>query len=270
MLTELYRNRMKYVAKLAVIFLPVLIVLFVVSTEEKDKYLIGAIIVLMLFLFVGTIIRDYYKMKHVSSLTIPVTTSHVMDTEKLIMKQAAWWFPRYWLFTTKGEYLGEIRLSSIPWYWHVLAIYFKKEIPRWFPFTAELRDHEGNKLAFFTKQAGFKQTNLTFFNKEDKKMGEYIQHDLKSVMNIYGTLNDADGKEILQSKVHGKYGDFRLVDAENKHFATFKYGIFPLEYWKVFEDTYNPIIEMNIERTEEEKALMLLLISWWFMSVDEQ
>jgi hypothetical protein len=77
---------MKYVGILTVIFLPVLLILLVISTEIKDKYLIGALTVLAFFLCIGMLISDYFKMKHASGLTIPMATSHLIDTPTIIMK----------------------------------------------------------------------------------------------------------------------------------------------------------------------------------------
>jgi hypothetical protein len=114
----------------------------------------------------------------------------------------------------------------------VLSIYFHREQFTWLPFSAEIRDHEGKRLAFFTKK-GFKTTELSFFHHKEEKLGTYTQNDWKNLMTIKGTLFDAKGKELIHSKVKGRHGDFRLVDVHDQHFANFKYGITRVDFTKI-------------------------------------
>ena len=89
-----------------------------------------------------------------------------------------------------------------------------------FPINYGIYTNDGNALVTF-KRKGIKKSIVFVNNGQGEKIGEYVQEDFKSLVNIKGELKDADGKMILPIKINGFFGDFTLTDAEGRRRAHF-------------------------------------------------
>lgn len=110
-----------------------------------------------------------------------------------------------------------------------------------------------------------KKSIVTVKNVHGRKLGEYVQEDWKSLVNIKGVLRDADDKLILPVKVKAFSCDFTLTDSEGRQWARFYNGYFPHEYTNIFRDVYNDIVELSDNLSKHHKMLLIAMIGFLFL-----
>jgi hypothetical protein len=193
------------------------------------------------------------------TVNMPVTKLHLLDAPQIVINGVE---PAtsYRLSTPTGEYLGEIKITTTLKAIARFVLLFEFAIS--LPFKGELFDHEGKKLASF-KKPGFFSRKMSFFNKDEKKIGSY-KPDIWKTVEV-GKLVDAYEKDILHIDWGSKFGDFYFEDVRGNQFVSFKQRTRPEDYKRLFVEEKSPIMQFDKNRTEEEKLmfLMSLALPFW-------
>jgi hypothetical protein len=268
MIAEMYKRRMKVAFVLSAIVMMMGIAVFIIDRpdSEKDWFNIISIGIMGLFLFSFGVVsrRNFIKLKEVQ---FHESTASILELDHLIIKKDVGFFPRLLLFEKSGHFLGTIMPIRVPFIFYPLILLVRDSVTM-LPITYGVFSNKGNVIVTFKKK-GMKRSIVTVKNEHGEKLGEYIQENLKSFINIKGELRDADGNLILPIKVKGFSGDFTLIDAEGRQWARYLNGYFPFEYTKRFKDMYNDIVYLSDNISTHHKMLLIAMIGFLFLGRNE-
>lgn len=266
MLAEMYKKR----ERLAYLFLGgtlvVALVFFFVTTPETSTEWIELLPLLFpigLSVAVVLISRTHYK--KVKDIEIPRSEKQLLDLKDIVIKKDAALIPRLLLFEKSGQYVGSVEIAKIPWWMYPFLI-FASSLISLLPMTYKLASNDGTSKITFRKTGWLKQSEVEIFNKEQEKIGTYIQEELKALFNIKGVLYDEKEEELLSIKASGFSGSFSWNDQQGRRLAYFYNGIFPHEYTHLFRDTHNDIVELADDTADKDKVRLLAVIGFIFFT----
>lgn len=265
MIAMMYKRRMTAAFVLFAIVMIIGMTVFFIDRpdSEKDWLNLASIGFVGLFLFlIGVSSRQkYIKVKEIQ---IHDSKASLLGLDHLVLKKDVDFFPRLLLFEKSGHFLGTIKPIRIPFILYPICLLGRDSLVTMIPITYGVFLNKGNVLVTF-KRKGIKRSIVTVKNVSGDKLGEYVQEDFKSLLNIKGELRDADGHVILPIKVKGFSGDFTLIDAEGRKWARFLKGYFPHEYTNIFRDMYNDIVELYDNVPIHHKMLLIAMIGFLFL-----
>ncbi|WP_282020187.1 hypothetical protein [Planomicrobium okeanokoites] len=224
---------------------------------------------LLFFLFpIGFVLSimfiSHQQYNKVKDIDIPESQKQLLELKEIVVKKDVALLPRLFLFEKSGEFIGEVKPVDLSWWMRTLLSthsMFLTLLPMTYCFFA----HNGERLVTFQKKGWLKQVELTIFDAQQRKIGTYIQEELKALIHIRGELFNAQGELILPIKASGFSGNFSWNDEQERQWAYFYNGIFPHEYTDLFQDSHNHIVKLTDEIPEEEKACLLAVIGYLFM-----
>ncbi|GAB3790252.1 hypothetical protein [Virgibacillus kimchii] len=265
MIAEMYKRR----EKLGYFFLgyTILIMLWwiIFQTPNTSGEWLEMLVFLVPLGFIFSIIimsRSHYK--SVKDIAIPHSQQEILDLNHVVIKKDAAFTPRLLLFENNGHYIGMIKPVMMPW-WMYPFQFFYDALLQFLPLTYGFISHKGETLFTFRKKGWLKQTKLTIFNRDKKKIGIYVQEELKSLFQIKGTLFNEQKKQILSIKASGFSGSFSWNDEEGNQWAYFYNGKFPHEYTNLFRDIQNDIVALSDTLSKEDKIRLLAIIGYLFI-----
>lgn len=265
MLAEMYKRREK-LSWLFLIFTLIAAAGFPIlqppKTEKEWWEMLFFLFPIGLVLSIMFISRQQYN--KVKDIEIPESQKQLLDLKDVVIKKDAALIPRLLLFEKSGEYIAEVKPIEISW-WLRPLIAVNSVFLTIFPTTYGFFSHNGERLVTFRKRGWLKQVELTIFDGQQRKIGTYIQKELKALIHIKGELFNAQGESILAIKASGFSGNFSWNDEQERKWAYFYNGIFPHEYTELFQDSHNHIVKLSDEISKEEKSSLLAVIGYLFM-----
>lgn len=264
MIVSMYKRRMKvsFVVS-AVIFIIGMIIFFIDQPDSADDWMnllsIG-IVVLFMMIFA---ISSRYKYNRMKDISIPQSKTSILELDHLVLKKDLGFFPRLLLFEKSGHFVGTVKPMHVPLLYYPISLFLRDSLIMMFPITYGVFNEENVLVTF--KRKGLKKSIVTVNNAQGEQIGEYVQEDFKSLVNIKGELKDADGNIFLPIKIKGFSGDFTLVDADGHTWAHFYNGYFPHKYTELFRDMQNDIGELADNLDEKHKMLLIAMICFLFL-----
>lgn len=265
MLAEMYKRREKHSRLLLIFTVAVMGGFVILKTPETS----GEWWELMIFLFpIGLILsilfisrQQYNKVK---DIPIPESDKALLDLKEVVIQKDAALHPKLLLFEPSGELIAEVKPLDVVW-WMRPLLAVDPVFVTIFPMTYGFFSQTGERLITFRKKGWLKQTELTIFEGEQRKIGTYIQEELKALIHVKGELFDEQGNSLLAIKASGFSGNFSWNDAQGKQWAYFYNGIFPHEYTELFQDSHNHIVKLSDEISADDKIRLLAVIGYLFM-----
>ncbi|WP_203334580.1 hypothetical protein [Planococcus beigongshangi] len=266
MLAEMYKRREKHSRLFLIFTVAVMIGFLILQTPETLREWWE----LLFFLFpVGLILsiifisrQQYNKVKDIPILE---SEKELFDVTEVVVKKDMALLPRLLLFEPSGELIAEVKPIDVDWWMRVLLA-ANSELISIFPLTFGFFSQTGEKLITFRKKGWLKQVELKIFEGDQRKIGTYIQEELKAFIHIKGELFDELGNTLLAIKVSGFSGNFSWSDEEGRQWASFSKGFFPHEYTELFSDSHNHIVKLSDGLTEDDKVRLLAVIGYLFMA----
>ncbi|MBU9674768.1 hypothetical protein KQ939_09325 [Planococcus sp. CP5-4] len=270
MLAEMYKKREKLAYVFLVGTLASALIFFIFATPKTPSDWVE----LLFFLFpiglsiaIVLISRAHYK--KVKDIEIPQSEKQLLELKDIVIKKDAALIPRLLLFEKSGQYVGSVEIAKTSW-WVYPFLFFASSLISLFPMTYKLASNDGTSEITFRKTGWLKQSKVEIFNKEQKKIGTYIQEELKALFNIRGVLYDEEEEAVLSIKASGFSGSFSWNDQQGRRLAYFYNGMFPHEYTHLFRDTHNDIVELAEDTADKDKIRLLAVIGFIFFTRIEQ
>ncbi|MGP4077195.1 hypothetical protein [Halobacillus sp. K22] len=265
MIADMYKRREKLAYSLTGVLILVMAGYLVWNLPETSQEWLEAVVLLVPVIFMVMIAgSSRHKYNKVKALSIPEASGSLMESDHVIWKSDAVSLPRLLAFEKNGAYFGMLKMEKLPWWSHPI-VFFQKSILSFIPSTYSFYTQEGEKLFSFRRN-GFKETNVTIYDKEGNHLGTYIQEEFRSLFKVKGEIKDEKNLSVLSVKASGTSGDFSLSDEDGHRWAHFYNGRFPHEYTKLFRDVDNDIVELSNELSLKNKRLLLAVISFLFMN----
>ncbi|MEK5270004.1 hypothetical protein NSR00_04000 [Aeribacillus sp. FSL K6-8394] len=265
MIATMYKRRMNAAFALSsIVMLIGISVFFIDRPDSLQNWLnLSSIGIVGLFLFF-TGVSNQIKYNKVKDIQIHESKASLLELDHLVLKKDLGFFPRLLLFEKSGHFVGTIKPIRIAFIFYPMSLLLRDSLIMALPITYGVFSNKGNVLFTF-KRKGMKKSIVTVKNVHGRKLGEYVQEDWKSLVNIKGELRDADDKLILPVKVKAFSGDFTLTDSEGRQWARFYNGYFPHEYTNIFRDVYNDIVELSDNLSKHHKMLLIAMIGFLFL-----
>ncbi|MFD2924723.1 hypothetical protein [Halobacillus naozhouensis] len=265
MIAEMYKRRenLAYVL-LVVVTLVVAGYLVLERPESTSGWVEASTFLVPLGFMLAVAITSRQKYNKVKGLSIPYSTTSILEIDHLVLKQDAGLIPRLLCFGKNGYFVGTYKPIHLPWYLYPVLIY-KRSLLTMLPVTIAFISHTGETL-FTLKRVGFKESVIAVYDQESQYLGRYVQEDFKSLLHIKGELRDCNEELILPVKASGFSGDFTLKDINDHRWAHFFNGRFPHEYTQIFRDIDNDIVEISNDVSQEHKMLLLGMIGYLFIA----
>lgn len=265
MIASMYERRMKVASVIsAIVFLIGGITLLMAWPHSTEDWLNVILIVLIGFTMLSIAISSRIKYRRVKNMDAPEATVSLLELDHLVLKKDVTFFPCLLLFTKHGHFVGTVKPKRPPFLLYPFSIFLSDPLLMMLPLSYGLFSSDGTMLFSFQRK-GIKQSTVSIFDTKGKKVGEYVQEDFKSLVNIKGELKDKSGSTLLSVEMNGFSGDFSWEDEENRKWAYFYDGYFPHEYTTLFRDTDNDIVNLASDLSKENKTLLLGAICFIFL-----
>lgn len=264
MIANLYKRRMQIAFILStIIFVIGIVVLFADQPKSADDWLnVLSIAFIALFMLIVAL-SSQNKYKRVKNIEIPQSERSILELDHLVLKREISFFPKLLLFEKDGRFIGTVKPIHIPLHYYVINLFLKNSFITLFPMTYGIFTNDQLLVSF--KRRGMKKSVVTIKNVQNEPIGEYVQEDFKSLLNIKGKLKDAFGNTILSTNIKGFSGDFTLIDADGHTWAHFYNGYFPHHYTNLFRDMQNDIVVLSDDLDENYKRPLLAMICFLFL-----
>jgi hypothetical protein len=265
MIANMYKRREKAAS---IVFIALLMFGggFVAMTkpDSAEQWMESVLLLLPSFMMLGMAIASRRNFNKVKDAAIPESKADIVDLNHIVIKKDASWLPRLLVFEKTGSFIGTVHLKKVPC-WAYPVIFYKTSLITFFPIEIVFTSSKGN-VVFKCVRKGFKQSIVEIFGPGGEPAGSYIQEDFKSLVHIKGELRSNEGDLLLKVKSSGFTGDFTLHDGNGHLWAYFYNGRFPHEYTTIFRDVYNDIVEMSDRLSEQNKILLLGMVSYMFLN----
>ncbi|WP_080846413.1 hypothetical protein [Cytobacillus gottheilii] len=266
MISDLYKRREKLGYVILFLLLAIFIGWLIFQTPETQReWLELSFFLLPLGFVVSIIMISRYHYNKVKDVNIPNSDAVIIELNHVVIKKDAAIIPRLLLFEKNGEFIGVLKPIKTPWWLYSLYI-ISEETASMFPQSYGFISHDGKNLFKFHKKGWLKQVTLTIFDGHNKKIGSYIQEELKALIHIKGKLLNEKDEQILSINASGFSGDFKWLDENGEQWARFIKGLFPHEYTNIFRDSHNDIVELSNQLSEENKIRLMSAIGYLFIA----
>jgi len=266
LVAEMYKRRVK-MGYFFLGFTILIILLWIIfqTPETSGEWLEMLVFLVPLGFILSIIIMSRSHYKKVKDVEIPNSKQGLLELNHVVVKKDVSLTPKLLVFEKNGNFIGKVKPLEIPW-WLYPFQFFHEALLAFIPLTYGFISHKGETLFTFRKNGWLKQTKLTIYNRDTKKIGTYIQEELKSLFQIKGKLYNIKGEKILSIHASGFSGDFSWEDEERNQWAYFYNGKFPHEYTNIFRDIQNDIVALSDKLSKEDKIRMLAIIGYLFMT----
>jgi hypothetical protein len=265
MIANMYKRREKAAT---IVFIALLMIgggfIAMTKPDTAEQWIESVLLLLPSLMMLGMAIASRRHFNQVKDTAIPESKADIVELNHIVIKKDASWLPRLLVFEKTGGFIGAVHLKKVPW-WAYPVIFNKPSLITFFPIEIVFTSNKGN-VVFTCVRKGFKQSVVEIFGAGGEPAGLYIQEDFKSLVHIKGELRSNDGDLLLKVKSSGFTGDFTLHDGNGHLWAHFYNGKFPHEYTTIFRDVYNDIVEMSDRLSEQNKILLLGMVSYMFLN----